>query len=122
MNAHLNASLAAKKAATLAARENGDWGRFIFLHERPWRANAFAQIASGLDDPTYWRLTREVYQDSENVEEQPRLWKPLLKSPRPGREHMMDEGERERLAALPARVIVFRGASGETELMAGFGC
>lgn len=36
-------------------------------------------------------------------------WRALFRSARPDREHLMDEADRARLAALPARVTIHRG-------------
>lgn len=121
LNAVVNASFLAKRNAAAQAKASGEFLRYIMLHERPYRLNAFESIQSRLADAAYWRTLRRVYQDAENVEELPRRWRRALLAKRPQREAMMTPEERTFLEALPETLTVWRGASSPDELRAGFG-
>lgn len=55
-----------------------NWGRYVALHERPYRAEALqrVQFEGGLlfDQPATWRLIKAVWIDSENVDEHDQFW------------------------------------------------
>lgn len=120
MAAYANAVYAAKQAEAAAARAEGNFRRYIWLHERPYRVSALFEVAGELSDDGYWRQVREVYQDAENVEEVPDIWASLLTSPRPGRSAMMNAAELSIFAALPDTLTVWRGAADVQELDVGF--
>ncbi len=105
----LNAQLTQKETRLSEATSSGDWSQAILLHERPWRAQAIAQYASAMNDPSYWRVVAWAYTDSENVNENFELWGELLNADRPARNLMMTSAEREVLAGLPEQIKVFRG-------------
>jgi hypothetical protein len=63
-----------KKQAVADALEKGKYSSYIFLHERPYRLNAFAEIAHKLDDEAYWKLLGEIHVDSENIWQNFRAW------------------------------------------------
>lgn len=104
-----NAMLAQKTVAIEEASRKQDWHRVVFLHERPWRIDAFSRHASQMTDEQYWSLLGQIYTDSENVAENFELWGAMLCAARPQREAMMAEQEHAVLKALPAEVEVFRG-------------
>lgn len=120
MAAYANAAYAAKRKEADTALAEGNFGRYVWLHERPYRASALCDIADKLSDDGYWNLVRQVYQDSENVEEVPEVWASLLQAERPGRAAMMSLAEQDALAAMPATLTVWRGASDAAELSSGF--
>lgn len=109
LNALVNAQLANKQAALADAVARADWDSVVFLHERPWRAEALHEHAHLIPDTTYWELLARVWADSENIRELPHLWDGLLHDQRPGREAMMDAAEHAALAALPDRVTIWQG-------------
>jgi len=90
------------------AKKSKDWATFICCHERPYRLQAFGEVADELDDKTYWELLREIYVDSENLWQYREL-PTLLKSKRKGRKHLMDDDERRFLEKQPERLEIFRG-------------
>lgn len=120
MAAYANAAYAAKCEAVEASLADDNFGRFVWLHERPFRAEALCDVAEALSDEAYWSLVRQVYQDSENVEEVPKLWSHLLESSRPARAAMMTPAEQGALAAMPDTLTVWRGAADDAELSSGF--
>src|SRR5690606_31998066 len=92
------------------AKKEGDWESYVFLHERPYRAEAFGEIVEELDDKRYWELLGIIFVDSENVFEND-LGSYLL-SGRSHREYLMNEEERSFLADLPERNKIYRGHQG----------
>lgn len=109
LNAFYNEQLRSKQAEISAAIRDGGYAQVVWLHERPWRAEAFAAIAARLDDSQYWRLLAQVWIDSENIVEMAALWDDLLRADRPDRAAMMTDDEQAALAALPERIEVFQG-------------
>lgn len=98
-----------KKEAVRLACDQANWGSYIWLHERAYRREAFVAISKHLTGPEYWALLREIYQDSENLFQWGPVLGRLMRSRKPGREHFMDEEEREFLANLPDTVEIHRG-------------
>lgn len=115
MNHRCNQQLAYKKRATAKALEEGQWHSYVFLHERPFRVDAFKRIAKRMDDEAYWDLLSECWIDSENIRENPAVWTRLLRSKRPGREHLMSEADRALLAQFPDTIEVFQGHTDERD-------
>lgn len=95
------------------AHAAGDWRAVVFLHERPWRLDAFAALAADdciTDDEQYWSLLGSIWTDSENLWQSLDEWIALLSADRPGREHLMSEDARAVFATLPDTLTVHRGA------------
>lgn len=109
MNGHYNKVLEIKSADVRQASLEKNWVSYLYLHERPYRLNAFLMIMDRMTDPEYWDLLRHIWTDSENIWQNVRVWKRLLKSARPFSERFMDEEERAALAALPEKVTIYRG-------------
>lgn len=112
--AYANEMLRHKQAALENAIENKDWSQVVFLHERPWRCDAFDAHAERMDHHDYWSLLANVYTDSENIDEKFGVWDRLLSADRPGREAFMKAEEALFLASLPERIRVFRGGIDRT--------
>lgn len=91
------------------ARTERQWHRYLFLHERPWRYEALVEVADEMTDPEFWECVRDVWIDSENIRENAEEWDELLRTERPGTEHLMEPEEREALAALPDEFVVWQG-------------
>lgn len=92
------------------ARGERDWGRYIFLHERPYRVPALREaVSNGLEpgSPEYWELVGQVWIDTENVHEEFRTWAEIWDHP--GSRAVMDEAEQIALLALPNMIEVWRG-------------
>jgi len=114
MAAYANEMLRQKEAALKSAIENKNWVKAVFLHERPWRCDAFSLHAEDMDDKTYWSLLAQIYTDSENIDENFDAWAVLLTSSRPGREAFMHPDERAFLDGLPDEILVYRGGADES--------
>lgn len=114
MNALYNARLAAKREAFNKAVKDKEWMRAAMFVERPYRMEFVAARRSQMTRATYWSVLRYVLTDTENQWEYKRIM-PMLIAPQNAAdlrlrdEHLMDAGERDRLAALPDVVTVYRG-------------
>jgi hypothetical protein len=109
MNAWVNAQLRSKQKAVASAVKEKEWHSYIFLHERPYRVHAFIDIAADMTDTQYWHNLASIWIDSENIRQNPQVWQHLLRSKRPEREAIMDDEEREALAAMPGLIPVYQG-------------
>jgi hypothetical protein len=108
-NAWVNNQLRAKKAAIVRARDAKEWHSFIYLHERPYRVEAFVSIMDRMTDEQYWQNLASIWMDSENIRQNPKVWQHLMSSKRGSRESIMDDEEVEALEAMPASIVVYQG-------------
>jgi len=131
-NKRYNDTLRHKREAREDAEAEGDWNTYVFLHERPYRRNAFADIASELDDAEYWDLLHSLWVDTENpwqwTDEDPWTGETIdwvrvffvggLDEPdyvgvfgdRPGRyEHFMDDVDKRAFDVLDDEILIYRG-------------
>lgn len=93
MNAWANAQLKQKKEALREAKAAENWATVVWLHERPYRINAFMSICWHLDGPAYWELLGKVWTDAENQWQDRDAWTELLQADPEGRELMSSEGD-----------------------------
>lgn len=102
-----NRHFAYKKEAVAEAKAEGNWSRYVFLHERPYRLAAFLESVqlSNFTDPA---MVKEVWMDSENIYQNLNQWRKIW-STLPLPQATMDEEEKAALEALPNPVPVFRG-------------
>ena len=108
-NGHANALYEQKVKAVKNALANQKYSSYIFLHERPYRLNAFTLIQSKLSDTQYWSLLSDIWTDTENQWQGLNKWKQLLSSNRPSRHYLMNEEEFNLLQSLPDEVTIYRG-------------
>lgn len=111
---HLNNGIAnlmyvEKTIQVKKALEEHNYDRYVFLHERPYRIDAFIKIQNLLQDVTYWELLSAVWIDTENMWQHLDDWKILLTSLRPHKEMLMTEEERQFKDNLKNRVQIYRG-------------
>lgn len=111
MNSIYNAQYESKQQAVGRAKGTRDWHTYVFLHERPYRIDAFQDLDDMglLTDQEYWQLLADVWVDSENIREFPERWESLLSSDRGHRNWMMDAGEMGAFDALPEVVYIYQG-------------
>lgn len=109
MNAYLNAQYEHKQAYVRRSLKERDFERFVFIHERPYRLQAFLVIEKDLEDERYWKLASSIYQDSENIFQNFQTWKKIWKTDRAGRFNTMDEEERKTLEDMPKELTIYRG-------------
>lgn len=115
LNAMLNKQLESKKAALTTALTEDNIHRVVFLHERPFRVNAFdtyhLKLTSGRD---YWELLHNIWTDSENIMESVDIWRRLLSSRVIDKQFFMSSGETRFLQhQLPNIIPIYRGTRAE---------
>ena len=108
-NGSANAYYLQKKKDLETALAEKNFSRVVFLHERPYRLNAFVQIADQLSDAKYWSLLSSIWTDTENAWQNLDEWRKLFNSNRPHQERLMDRDEILALSSLPDTVKVYRG-------------
>lgn len=91
------------------ALQNKKYDSYVWLHERPYRIEAFQEIEHLLSDTAYWKLVADIWTDTENQWQNHQEWKDLMGSDRPSRNYLMDEKEFNTLLALPDVVTIYRG-------------
>jgi hypothetical protein len=106
--AMVNYRYEAKRKALHEAMSDSNWHQAVWLHERPYRLDAFMQIEDDLDDDEYWSILADIWLDSENIWQNLDQWRELFESTRSG-SPMTDE-EEAALAAMPDPVPVYRGS------------
>lgn len=94
MNAFVNAQLKQKREALARAKAERDWDTCVWLHERPYRLDAFLDISWHLDGPRYWELLGQVWSDTENSWQNIDRWREALSADAEGREMMSDKDVR----------------------------
>lgn len=114
--ARVNASYAYKLEAIVKAREQKQWGRYIFLRERPWRAGILHEISHQLSGREYWDLAGQVWVDSENCYQYEDEWYEILTADPTGREFMSSEDSRCVFTLTPEK----GGLLPETRIYRGF--
>jgi hypothetical protein len=107
--AHANYMYEQKKKDLEKAIAEKKYSQIIFLHERPYRLEAFIQIAKDLPDSKYWSLLASIWTDTENGWQNLNEWRALFSADRPARGHLMDENEHFTLGNLPETVEIYRG-------------
>jgi hypothetical protein len=115
LNAFCNESYRMKSKLADEMKSAGRFHGYVFLIERPYRFEAFREIADELSDREYWQLLRDVWIDSENIWQNRVEWAELLCEPsRPGRlRWLMDRRDAKALAAMPPVIEIYRGARSE---------
>jgi len=108
-NGHANALYEQKVKGVKDALANNKYSSYVFLHERPYRLDAFTLIQSKLSDTQYWSLLSDIWTDTENQWQGLNKWKQLLSSNRPSRHYLMNEEEFNLLQSLPDEVTIYRG-------------
>lgn len=104
-----------KKEEAAIAMVKKDFEYFVFLHEKPYRLDAFGFFLrnSGVKqyDKKYWEILSEIWSTSENIWQQKDEWLNMLSKKVPNREYFMTAEERKLFKKLPNKIQVYRGAS-----------
>jgi hypothetical protein len=110
MNAMANAQLRYKKEALRRALRTRQWNTAVYLHERPYRIDAFCNYCWRMGDSSYWKLLGSIYTDTENLWQNKDMWVDCLTAERRYRSHMMTPEERVALRQDHDPVVtVYRG-------------
>ena len=110
-NALANYDYLQKISDVKKAHDNKKYDTYVWLHERPWRIEAFQEIEHLLSDTEYWELLADIWTDTENQWQNYQEWIHLIGSERPSRHYLMEEDEFNTLLALPETVTIYRGAT-----------
>lgn len=100
-----------KKQELAKAFADKNWGKFIFLHERPYRIQALREIIHQADDRA--DLVAEVWIDSENIWQHKKAWIDIwstLTNPH----ETMDENEKTVYRCMPDEITIHRGITHKT--------
>lgn len=110
-NALVNKQLEYRKKEAKELLENKDYLSFIFLHEKPFRMNAFIEVKENFNDEDYWSIALSVWTNSDNIWQNRDTWKKLLKDKkRISTKHLfMSEDDRKVFDELPERFKIYRG-------------
>ena len=111
-NAMVNRQLHAKLEELDRATAERDYLKFVYLHERPYRLDAFTKLLHfcEMNDHGYWILLSHIWTDSENIWQNIARWREYLSSDRPYRNDMMDGEELDVLYKdLDDTFTVYRG-------------
>lgn len=111
IEAMLNQQYLSKKAALQSELADGNYSQAVWLHERPYRLDAFLAYMHKMTDEEYWSLLGGIWTDSENIHENMQGWLLALSVKRPHRNKMMAPEELEFFMALPTKLTIHRGGT-----------
>jgi hypothetical protein len=110
MNRTMNMRYKQKQESLRKAIEEKDFMKIIFLHERPYRLNAFVNsVYPYLKDHHYWDILGSIWTDTMNSWQNHDIWEMLWENDIPGREFCMKENDREFYNNLPDKIVAYRG-------------
>ena len=108
LNAQCNMSYKMKKKALDACLTEHNYSQYIWLHERPYRLQAFLEIEDELGC-NYWKLLSDVWVDSENIYQCVDDWCLALSVKKPNQYTFMNKAEYEAFCKLPEHLTIYRG-------------
>ena len=108
-NGWANAYYLQKVGDVQKALQNKKYDSFVWLHERPYRIEAFQEIEHLLSDTAYWKLLADIWTDTENQWQNYEEWKDLIGAERGSRHYLMNEEEFNLLQSLSDEVTIYRG-------------
>lgn len=116
MNHILNTQLLHKKKAVEDALKNSEYGKYVFIHERPYRINAFLEIDGEveLSPKEFNSILRQVWMDSENIFEYFYEWEELWGCS--VRDMVMEKSDTKEFSKLPEVITVYRGQDRDYDL------
>jgi hypothetical protein len=98
-----------KVQETQRALKQRNWTKYVWLHERPYRIDAFIEVADKMSDRNYWEHLACIWADTENGWQNLSEWQRLFDSDRPERRYLMDTYDFQAYSNLPDMVTVYRG-------------
>lgn len=101
---HINQLYEYRKLEKEKAEEEEDYGKYIFIHERPWRLTAFFNIEYLIPDDQRPEIIREIWVDTENFWQFADDWIAILE-PYQGLDAF------NTLEMLPEEIIIYRGGT-----------
>jgi len=116
MNALVNERYRLIKDHMAKLWDEGKWSRFIFLHERPYRLDAFLQTLEFLTDEEFNELLAEIWVDSENIWQNKTAWENLFKYEAFNKNLFMSDDDLASYKSLPEKFTIYRGTKPNREL------
>jgi hypothetical protein len=117
MYAFYNQRLKVKKEHIENCLKENDIQGYVFMHEKPYRLEAFFDFVSKKGTPkdtvAYWETLSEIWTNSENNWQNLKVWKQLLSKNVKNRSKFMDADERKRFRELPNEFTIYRGCTDE---------
>ena len=108
MNAWCNRSLEQKTKQVEKALVDLDVARYVFLHERPYRLEVFLRDPwTSLPEDERAEMLRSIWIDSENIWQNLRTWKRILRETSPV--FFMTEEEGAEMIGLGDEIEIWRG-------------
>lgn len=113
--AYLNQQYRTKLKMRELTVEKKDVMQFIFLHERPYRFEAFVKAIQlfKIINAEYWSALRAVWDDSENIWQHKDAWLTAWSAPYADKHLAMNKKERSRWHAFPTNIQVYRGLNSQ---------
>lgn len=109
INHQLNRQLEFKLEMLKKAEVKRDWNQFVFLHERPYRLQAFVHLCDRLYDREYAKLLSDIWVDSEAPNVNHDTWVELFSDKAMRSRSLMEPHEVAALAKMPKVITVYRG-------------
>jgi hypothetical protein len=109
MNALINMQYKQKKELESKYLKTKNYSSYVWLHERPYRIQAFLNVREKLKDKDYWETLGDIWRDSENIWQNKMLWLALLSADRKQKEYFMNDEDRRFLKLLPKEITIYRG-------------
>ncbi len=115
INALLNYQFKMIKSRVNDALKNNQFHKYVFLHERPYRFNAFMVIHNEMNTKEKYKLLSEIWIDSENIHQNFKEWKSFFKNYNNLREFFMTEEELEVYNSFSHTLTVYRGCDNQNQ-------
>ena len=109
MNAICNEQFREKKKALDRYVQEKNWDGYVFVHERPYRAEILSTIMSVMSDQYYGELLPRVLMDSENLWQLHKVIKRLIARKGDWKQYLMTDEEKKVFESLPSLVTLYRG-------------
>jgi hypothetical protein len=108
----VNTQYEQKRKAVEEALDKCEYERYIWLHERPYRLQAFISLVESnaeIADADYWKIIGDIWTDTENAYANLNEWEELFGSNRSERNNMMNKEEIAELNSMPETLTIYRG-------------
>jgi uncharacterized protein len=117
MNALYNEQYKAKCQYRDKAAEEKNWGRWIFIHEKPYRFQKLLELVDNvrLPDKEFWEIFGSCWTNTENMWQMESEIRELLEFGYQNPHTMMEDEERKLFDSLPDEFTVYRGHQGCNE-------
>ena len=115
LNNLLNLQLKQKKEAIKKSLENKNFSTYIWMHERPYRLQAFLNIQSMMDEKDYSKLLKDIWTDSENIWQEMNAWLKAFKYKCFNINHFMSAKDIKFFDSLPDQINIYRGCSSKNK-------